>query len=347
MAFRFGASLVCDDLAKLPGWVRTVEDSGFDLIGLTDSPALYPETYVSGVIVAQNTSRVRFGPRVTNPITRHPMVAASAIGALDGLSGGRALFGIGAGDSAAHTAGARPAPVRATEEYLLAVQGLLRGEEVNYRGAKLQMFSEPRNVPMYVAAAGPKMLRMAARVADGIIIGSGILPEVIEDTLNTVREGAAEAGRSLEDLDLWWLCGARLAGSRAQAEEEMLSLSAALINAQGQVTLGGKLIPDDLMDDAQYLIDHYDFNAHVKHSGGTQPSTSNTDLLRSLPKLKEYASRRYVIGGTPTDCNEQIRAAGELGARQFWWTVFFQDKMEFITAFGKEVITELAEPANA
>lgn len=347
MGFGFGASLVCDDLAKLPGWVRTVEGSGFDVIGLTDSPALYPETYVSGVIVAQNTSRVRFGPRVTNPITRHPMVAASAIGALDGLSGGRALFGVGAGDSAAHTAGARPAPVRATEEYLLAVRGLLRGEEVSYRGATLQMLSEARDVPMYVAAAGPKMLRMAARVADGIIIGSGILPEVIEDTLKTIREGAAEVGRSLEDLDLWWLCGARLAESRAQAEEQMLGLSAALINAHGQITLGGKLIPEDLMDDAQYLIDHYDFNAHVKHADGTRPSTSNTDLLRSLPRLKEYASRRYVIGGTPSDCVEQIRAAGELGATQFWWTVSFQDKMEFITAFGEEVITALAESANA
>ncbi len=348
MGFGFGASLVCDDLAKLPGWARTVEDSGFDVIGLTDSPALYPETYVSGVLVAQNTSRVRFGPRVTNPITRHPMVAASAIGALDGLSGGRALFGVGAGDSAAHTAGARPAPVRATEEYLLAVRGLLRGEEVSYRGARLQMFSEPRDVPMYVAAAGPKMLRMAARVADGIIIGSGILPEVIADTLNTIGSAAAEAGRSLADLDLWWLCGARLADSRAQAEEEMLSLSAALINAHGQITLGGKLIPDDLIDDAQYLIDHYDFNAHVKHGqGSATPTTSNTELLRSLPRLKEYASRRYVIGGTPSECIEQIRAAGELGARQFWWTVSFQDKMEFITAFGEEVITELAEPADA
>lgn len=286
MRFGFGASLVCDDLAKLPGWVRTVEDCGFDVIGLTDSPALYPETYVTGAIVAQNTTRVRFGPRVTNPLTRHPVVSASAIAALDTLSDGRAMFGIGAGDSAAHTAGARPAPVRVTEEYLLAVQGLLRGDEVSYRGATLQMFTEPRRVPIYVAAAGPKMLRMAAWVADGIIIGSGILPEVIED--NTIRTGAAQVGRSLEDLDLWWLCGARIADSRAQAEEAMLSLSAALVNAHGQITLSGTLIPDDLMADAQYLIDHYDFNAHVKHGpGGRVSSTTNTDLLRSLPRLKD------------------------------------------------------------
>ena len=341
MAFGFGVSLVCDDLAALPDWVRTVDECGFDVIGLTDSPALYPETYVTGVIAAQNTKRVRFGPRVTNPITRHPIVAAQAIGSLDVLSGGRALFGIGAGDSAAHTAGARPAPVRDVEEYLLTVRGLLQGDEVDYRGARLRMFSPPRPVPIYVAAAGPKMLRMAGRVADGVIIGSGILPEVISDTLGHIREGAESAGRRLEDLDLWWLCGARLADSRAEAEERMLSLTAALINAHGQITLGGKLIPEDLLDDAQKLIDNYDFDAHVKHGASAAASESNADLLRSMPRLREYASRRYVVGGTPADCVEQLRAAGEAGARQFWWTVSFPDKMPFVKDFAREVMPAL------
>lgn len=340
MGFGFGVSLVCDDLDAFPGWVRTVDECGFDVIGLTDSPALYPETYVTGVLAAQNTSRVRFGPRVTNPITRHPIVAASAIASLDVLSGGRALFGVGAGDSAAHTAGARPAPVQAVEDYLLAVRGLLAGEQVTYRGAPLQMFWEPRVVPMYVAAAGPKMLRMAGRVADGVIIGSGILPEVVEHTLELIGQGAEESGRSVDDLDLWWLCGGRIADSRAEAEEQMLSLTAALVNAHGQITLGGKLIPDEVMDEAQYLIDHYDFDAHVKHGRvrGDASPTKNADLLRSLPRLREYASRRYVVGGTPSECAEQIRTAGEAGARQFWWTVSFPDKMEFVTAFSRDVM---------
>ena len=341
MRFGFGISLVCDDLTAFPEWARTVDESGYDVIGLTDSPALYPETYVTGVIAAQNTSRVRFGPRVTNPITRHPIVAASAIGSLDVLSGGRALFGIGAGDSAAHTAGARPARVKDVEDYLLAVRGLLQGEKMEYRGARLQMFTPPRRVPMYVAAAGPKMLRMAGRVADGVIIGSGILPEVIADTLGHIRAGAESAGRDVNDLDLWWLCGARFAESRAEAEERMLTLTAALINAHGQVTLGGKLIPPDILDDAQYLIDHYDFNAHIKHGPHAAGADANAELLRSLPRLKEYASRRYLVGGTPSDCVDQIRAAGEAGARQFWWTVSFPDKMPFVRAFARDVIPAL------
>lgn len=338
MEFGFGVSLVCNDLAAFPGWVRTVDECGFDMIGLTDSPALYPETYVTGVIAAQHTSRVRFGPRVTNPISRHPIIAASAIHALDELSGGRAIFGIGAGDSAAHTAGARPAPVKVVEAYLQAVRGLVRGERVRWQGTDLQMFREPRDVPIYVAAAGPKMLRMAGRVADGVIIGSGILPEVIDHTLGLIGQGAEEAGRSVDDLDLWWLCGARIAESRVEAEEKMLGLTAALINAHGQITLGGKLLPDDVLPEAQRLIDHYDFDGHVKHG----ERISNDELLRSLPRLREHASRLYLIGGTPAECVEQLKAAGQAGARQFWWTVSFPEKMEFVTAFSRDVMPALA-----
>jgi 5,10-methylenetetrahydromethanopterin reductase len=342
VGFGFGISLVCDDLEAFPGWVRTVDDAGFDRIGLTDSPALYPETYITGVLAAQNTSRVRFGPRVTNPITRHPIVAAQAIASLDILSGGRALFGIGAGDSAAHTAGARPARVDDIEEYLIAVRGLVRGEQVTYRGSKLQMFTEPRDVPIYVAAAGPRMLRMAGRVADGVIIGSGFLPEVVQHSRALVEEGAREAGRQLSDLDLWWLGGCRIEDTRVEAEKRMLSLTAALINAHCQITLDGKLLPDDLLDDVQRLVDNYNFDAHVKHDG-----PSNADLLRSMPRLQEYASRRFVIGGTPDDCVEQLQAAAAAGADQFWWTVSFPDKMDFVRRFSTEVMPRLAVGVGA
>lgn len=334
MDYKFGVSLVCDDLEAFPGWVRTVEKSGFSMIGLTDSPALYPETYVTGVICAQNTSRVRFGPRVTNPITRHPIVSAAAIASLDVLAEGRTIFGIGAGDSAAHTAGERPARVADIEDYMLAVRGLLRGEKVTYRGKTLEMFWARRDVPLYLAAAGPKMLRMAGRIADGVIIGTGVLPEVVEHSIALIREGAEEAGRDWRQLDLWWLCGCRIEESRAVAEEKMLSLTAALINAHFQVTLEGKRLPDELRADVQELVDRYDFDQHVKHTTGV----SNAQLLDSLPGLRQYASARYLVGGTPEDCAEQIRAAGAAGARQFWWTASFSDKMSFVRRFGDEVM---------
>lgn len=328
---------MCDDLHAFPGWVEAVDAAGFDVLGLTDSPALYPETYVTGVLAAQSSTRLRFGPRVTNPITRHPIVAAAAIASLDELSHGRALFGIGAGDSAAHTAGKRPARVADIERYILALRGLLNGQEVEYDDANLRMFWEPRRIPIYLGAAGPRMLKMAGRVADGAIIGAGLIPEVIEQSLGYIREGAEEVGRDWRDMDLWWLAGCRISESRARAEEEMLSLTSALINAHFQVTLDGKGLPDDMRDDVQYLIDNYDFDAHIKHG----QTTRNEDLLRSRPALLEYASRRYLIGGTPDDCIEQIRMAGEAGAKQFWWTASFDDKMDFVDQFSSEVMPRL------
>jgi alkanesulfonate monooxygenase SsuD/methylene tetrahydromethanopterin reductase-like flavin-dependent oxidoreductase (luciferase family) len=75
---------------------------------------------------------------------------------------------------------------------------------------------------------------------------------------------------------------------------------------------------------------------------------SNAELLRSLPKLREHATRRYMIGGTPDDCVTQIRAAGEAGARKFWWTVSFPEKMEFVRRFAAEVMTPLrTQPVSA
>lgn len=329
MTFRFGISLVCDDLIAFPGWVRRVEEAGFDRIGLTDSPALYPETYITGVLCAQNTSTVSFGPRVSNPITRHPIVTARAIASLEELAPGRVLLGLGTGDSAAHSAGRRRATLRELERYVLAVRNLIETGHTDYSGAHLTFDGSGRTIPIYLAASGPNSLRLAARVADGIIIGSGVLPGAIEAALAHVREGADEAGRDWKDLDLWWLCGCRIEKDRATAEERMLSVSAAIFNAHFRTSLEGKGLPDDLRADAQRLIHMYDFDNHIKHGA----RATNAEILRSMPRLRDHISGRYLIGGTPDDCIGQLERAASAGATQFWWTASFPDKMEFVERF--------------
>jgi alkanesulfonate monooxygenase SsuD/methylene tetrahydromethanopterin reductase-like flavin-dependent oxidoreductase (luciferase family) len=71
-------------------------------------------------------------------------------------------------------------------------------------------------VPIYLAE-GQRTLRLAGRVADGVVVGLGLSPEVIELSLDAIAEGAREAGRRLTDLDVWWLVKANLAESRAAA----------------------------------------------------------------------------------------------------------------------------------
>src|SRR5262245_28230058 len=143
-----GISLICnkEDLPRYPDLVRIVEDAGFDAIGLADSPARRPEMYIVGALCAQNTKRIRFGPWVTNPISRDPMVAAASIASLSEISGGRAFFGIGTGDSAAHAAGGHPSSLQELEEYIHAVRGLTQGKEVLYKNKRLKAFWTNHNI---------------------------------------------------------------------------------------------------------------------------------------------------------------------------------------------------------
>lgn len=333
MKYGFGISLVCDDTAAFPLWVRKVEEAGFDRIGLTDSPALYPETYITGVLCAQNTTRISFGPRVTNPITRHPIVTARAIVSLAEIAPGRVLLGMGTGDSAAHSAGKRRSTLGELEEYVNAVRGLIRDGHAEYEGARLTFDVSERDIPIYIAAAGPRALSLAGRVADGVIVGSGVVPEAIETARYHIRRGAEEAGRSLDDLDLWWLCGSRIEKDRETAEEKMLSAIAAIFNAHFRTSLEGKALPEDLRVDAKRLIDLYDFSDHVKHG----VRATNGELLASMPRLRNHISQRYLIGGTPDDCVRQIERAGAAGATQFWLTASFPDKMDFVQRFSKVI----------
>ena len=117
----------------------TLEEVGLDVIGLGDSQNLWGDLYVSLTVAAMHTTTARLGPMVTNPLTRHPAVAAGAMASLQQVSDGRMFFGIGTGDSATTNLGRRPATVAHFEAYCRAVQGLGAGEEVEWDGRPIRM----------------------------------------------------------------------------------------------------------------------------------------------------------------------------------------------------------------
>ena len=94
---KYGVTLLPTSYADFRRHVRLAESVGFDYIGVADSQSLFRELFVSLTVAALDTERVQLGPSVTNPLTRHPAVMASAIASLHELSGGRAFLGIGTG----------------------------------------------------------------------------------------------------------------------------------------------------------------------------------------------------------------------------------------------------------
>src|SRR6476646_9522322 len=117
------------------------EDAGFDGMVVVDSQNLAGDCYVALAMAARETERLQLATGVTTPFTRHPAVTASAIASVQVESDGRAVLGIGRGDSALAHLGSAPARVAHLARYLETVQAYLRGDEIDFE--ELEPFAPP------------------------------------------------------------------------------------------------------------------------------------------------------------------------------------------------------------
>ena len=328
---RFGITFLPGPPSQFVEWCRGAEAAGFDVIGIADSQSLYREVYVSTTLCAVKTERIRFGPRVINPLTRHPSVAASAAATLEELAPGRTLLGIGTGFSAVYNVGLKAASLAQLEAYVRAVRGLLADGTAEFEGRTLRQTWGQCRVPLYVAASGPRMLHLAGRVADGVVIYTGLLPEIIRDSIARVRGGAVEAGRDPDAIDLWWFPVADLAEDRRTAIEEVKMSLAPAGSHLARFGSEGKHVPPELLPKLEQLAARYRIDQH------DQPQSVNRALLDELG-LVDYLADRYAIVGTPADCIRKIEQAAEAGARQFWISVHFEDKLRFLREWSERVM---------
>ena len=179
---------------------RRAEAGGWDGISLTDSQNLVGDPFVAMALGAQVTDHLQFMTGVTNPATRHPAALATAIATVQEVSGGRAVLGIGRGDTALFHLG-RP-PMR-TEDFfarIREVHAYLRGETIDQRGHPsrlrwLDRASQPA-VPVDIAASGPKVITFAARTVERVTFAVGADPDRLSWALDLARTAMRDAGRS-------------------------------------------------------------------------------------------------------------------------------------------------------
>jgi 5,10-methylenetetrahydromethanopterin reductase len=188
---------------------RLCESLGYDQLWYTDVRFLR-ECYVGLAALASRTDRIRLGPGVSDPYSRHPAMTAAAVATLDELSGRRALLGLGVGGTGFRELGlSTPLPVAALREAVAVVRRLLRGEEVTTQGkvvslsqGRLQFAPVRPDIPIYFATHGAQITKLAGEVADGVLIANTLLPSAVAFYLDQLREGAAKAGRSIRDVDV-------------------------------------------------------------------------------------------------------------------------------------------------
>jgi len=175
--------------------VRRAETLGWDAALQPDSQLRRRDTYVLLAAAARATERITLGTLLANPVNRHPTVTASSISTIDELAPGRTLLGWGVGDTAVRLAGLKPARVKELEESTRLVRALLDGKEVGVGADRRARLPHHRPVPIWIAAGGPRTLRMAGGIADGVFIRVGTHRANIARAVEAIRAGARDAGR--------------------------------------------------------------------------------------------------------------------------------------------------------
>ncbi len=182
--------------------VEEIESLGFDELWMTDSSLHAKYVYVFLTLAARATQRLQLGTAVTNPVTRHPAVTATAASTMDEVSSGRYVLGIGAGDRPLLSLGMKPAPLAVLEGSIDAIRQLWTGKHVDVDNSGFALrdahMREPgrADIPIYMSATGPKTLELAGRVADGVILLAGLHPEGVQWALENIDRGVDMAGRS-------------------------------------------------------------------------------------------------------------------------------------------------------
>ena len=185
------------DTSSISGYAKDIsraENVGWDAAFLPDSQLRRRDTYVLLYVAALATEKIVIGPLLTNPVTRHTSVTASSIATIAELAPNRTILGSGIGDTAVRLAGLKPATVRELESSVHLMRSLLAGEAVDVGSVRPARLPFPQDVPVWVAAGGPKTLEMAGSCADGVFIRVGTSVENIRIAVEKIRNGATKVG---------------------------------------------------------------------------------------------------------------------------------------------------------
>ncbi len=180
-------------------FIARCEDAGLDGVGVHDHPHRGRDVYVTLALAAARTRRLRLYPATSSPVVRHPLLLASAAHSLEEIAPGRVCLTVAPGFLAARAIGRPRGSIALMREAVLALRRLLAGEVGEFEGRTSRMLNtSPRPTPVYLLAAGPRMVELAGEVADGAVLMVGLHPRAIEAARRHLETGARRAGRSLD-----------------------------------------------------------------------------------------------------------------------------------------------------
>ena len=306
------------DVRQIGEYARRAEEAGWDGISVGDIQSVSGDMYVAMTLAAMATERIKIGSDVTNPLTRHPVITAGAIASVQRVSDGRAVLGIGRGDSALAHVGHAPVYTKLFEGYLKTLQAYLRGDGVPFdeltfgRGMAPHVdtlklaeapddsrlaWLEPRDakVPIAVSASGPRVIGAAARHADIVMLAVGADLRRLHWGSELVRNARREAGLDPEGIRI----GVYLSVACHPDVEVARGLTPELAAAVRFSNMHGKTNGPVTEQDQEVLkAVHRNYDVRDHSSSAVLPA--------------EFVDR-YAIVGPPEECIRRIRQVVDMG----------------------------------
>lgn len=310
------------------------EQAGFTYAWFFDSHVLWRECYVSMAMCMEHTTNMRFGPCVTNPGVRDWSVAASLFGTLALQSGGRFDMGLGRGDSSRRVLGKKPETVETMLEFSDAVKRMIRGETVKYseQYAEVQMpWTNGFELPVWIAAYGPKALAAAGTHADGLIIQLAD-PWLVKWFTDQAVDAGKAAGRDMSGFRVMAAAPAWV-GDLQKAREQTRWFPAMVGNHVADLVerygKEGKSVPQRLTN---YIEGRkgYDYRHHADKDADHLGFITD-DIIDSFG----------ILGGVEHHV-EKIKELESLGVTQYNIYLMCGDEERIVEEYGKHVLPKFS-----
>ncbi len=333
----FGITIKPDmTIPRIIALTRQAEASGFEYGWIFDSHVLWIEPYPVLTLMASNTKNMRLGTCVTNPATRDITVTSSLFATLNLVSGGRMQLGIGRGDSSRRVLGKKPVTVAQLGESIEDFRNLTAGNEIDYESGKARLTWATGGVPpVWVAGYGPKVLDLAGRIADGVILQFAD-PDLIAWCVGFVKQGAEAAGRDPKKIEIMSAAPVWISDDVKVGRERVRWFPALVSNHV--VDLVSRYKPEELPPAlTSYIRDRgqYDYLHHC------EVDSSNANFV------SDEVTDRFCLLGPAEAHIEKIRALARAGVTQFNIYLMCGDEEDTLEKYKKEVLPAFGRASSS
>jgi probable F420-dependent oxidoreductase len=324
----FGITIKPDiTIDRVVSLTRQAESAGFGYGWIFDSHVIWMEPFPLLTLMAANTKKMRLGTCVTNPAVRDVTVASSLFATLNVASHGRMQMGIGRGDSSRRVLGKKPTTLENLEEFVKVFRELNASRAIEHEGVKARFpWANAGVPPVWVAGYGPKALRTAGRIADGVILQFAD-PDLIAWCLGFVREGAKEAGRDPDKIEVMAAAPVWASEDLALARDKVRWFPALVSNHV--LDLISKYKPEELPESLVSYVQHrgkYDYLHHCEV--GSDNASFVTDEIVD----------RFCLVGPIEEHRKKLETLRKAGVTQFNIYLMCGEEEKTLEIYGREVL---------